>query len=187
MSQEELVIGIDLGTTNSVVSIFQNNQIKIFEDEFGNKLIPSFVSLESENKMVVGELAKNRLGGKLNDVIFDVKRFIGRTYDDINIIKNLKNWPFNIKNDPESNTPKIEIETLKKFFVKNKNIYDDDYNPLMARRIKPPTIYREFFPEEVSSFVLKKLKEMAELELHKEVKKAVITVPAYSQQFLFKF
>ena len=176
---EDFVIGIDLGTTNSVVSILQDNQIKIFQDEFGNKLIPSFVSLENENKMVVGELAKNRLGGKLNDVIFDVKRFIGRTYDDINIIKNLKNWPFKIINDPESNTPKIEIETLKKFFVKDKNFYNDDYNPLMARKIRPPTIFREFFPEEVSSFILKKLKEMAESELKKEVKKAVITVPAY--------
>ena len=176
--QEEFVIGIDLGTTYSVVSIFQNNETKIFKDEFGNKLIPSFVSFKDENRMVVGEQAKNRLDGKLNDVIYDVKRLIGRKCDDISIVNNSKNWPFKIKEDPESNNPKIEIETLKIFHVKKEDFYDN-FNPFMARKVKPPTILLEFYPEEVSSFVLKKLKTMAEDELKKEVKKAVITVPAY--------
>ena len=60
-NDDEPVIGIDLGTTHSVVSIIQNNNIKVFQDELGNKIIPSYVAFENEENMLVGICSKNKI------------------------------------------------------------------------------------------------------------------------------
>ena len=201
MSDYEPVIGIDLGTTYSVVSIFQNNNPKVIQDELGNKIIHSFIAFENEDKMLVGDMAKTKLGQKGIAVIYDAKRLIGRTCDDPTVIKDKVNWPFQIKAD-KKNKPIIVVKAkldLQKYtkkeiedFQKIKPQYIDDINDINPNKIneimpllqysekKPiPTVEKEFTPEEVSSHILKKLKEMAEADLKKEVKKAVITVPAY--------
>ena len=198
MSDDELVLGIDLGTTNSVVSIFQKNNPRVFQDEFGNKLIPSFIAFEREDKMLIGDIAKEKLGEKYIPVIYDAKRLIGRTCDDPNVKKDKQNWPFYIKaGGYKKNKPIIIInpkKDLKYVDIKNGDrevkFTELDYSMGFTGNVevsKRPysadneiqTIEKELTPEEVSSFILKKLKEMAEAELNKEVKKAVITVPAY--------
>ena len=198
MADDEPVLGIDLGTTYSVVSIFQNNSARVISDEAGNKIIPSFIAFENENIMLVGDMAKEKLGQKRIAVIYDAKRLIGRTFDDPHITKDKVNWPFTIKKDEKTNKPKIvikakkimgdlpDINTKKKINIKNnllsmhekrpnKNIPLGNY----SEKQDVPTVEKEFTPEEISSYILKKLKEMAERELDKKLKKAVITVPAY--------
>ena len=113
IDDDEPVIGIDLGTTYSVVSIFQNNNPKVIQDELGNKIIPSFIVFENEDKMLVGDMAKTKLGEKGIAVIYDAKRLIGRTYDDPNVIKDKENWPFQIKAD-KKNKPIIFVKTKKR-------------------------------------------------------------------------
>ena len=114
MSDNEVVLGIDLGTTYSVVSIFQNNNPKIIQDEIGNKIIPSFIAFENDKKILVGEDAKLSLGKKGIAVIYDAKRLIGRTCDDPYVVNDIKNWPFKIKPDSKTNKPIIVIDAKKK-------------------------------------------------------------------------
>ncbi len=182
MADDEPVLGIDLGTTYSVVSIFQNNNARVISDELGNKIIPSFIAFENENKMLVGDMAKAKLGQKGIAVIYDAKRLIGRTFDDPHVSKDKVNWPFKIKKDPKSNKPIIVIKAKKimgyiKDFETSETIPLGNYSNSAKKEI--PTVEKEFTPEEISSYILKKLKEMAERELDKKLKKAVITVPAY--------
>jgi L1 cell adhesion molecule like protein len=195
----EPVLGIDLGTTYSVVSVFHKGSVKIIQDDLGNKIIPSFVSFENENKMNVGTMAKIKLDSKGTAAIYDVKRLIGRTCDDINVIKDKTIWPFTIVPD-KNNKPKIVIEVKKE--RKNEDPIDINMNPNSIKitdnlisfkekkqkneplgnyseKHKIPTVKKEFYPEEISSYILKVLKEMAEAELGNTIKKAVITVPAY--------
>jgi L1 cell adhesion molecule like protein len=197
----EPVLGIDLGTTYSVVSVYHNNNVKIIQDDLGNKLIPSFISFENENKMNVGSMAKLKLDSKGTAVIYDVKRLIGRTCDDVNVIKDKTIWPFTIEPD-KNNKPKIVVQVKKE--RKNQELIDININNPSGIKItdsmlsmnekklndaealnnysekhKIPTVRKEFYPEEISSYVLKKLKEMAETDLNTTIKKAVITVPAY--------
>ncbi len=203
MKNDEPVIGIDLGTTYSVVSIFQDNSVKVFQDEFGNKIIPSYVVFENEEKILVGDMAKIKSEEKYNAVIYDVKRLIGRKFNDENVIKDQVNWPFIIKEDPKTKKLKIVVnvkrarkknDNLKDFNIHEyheteNNISDEEKNPNSTPKNEKdggfsafsnvPTVEKEFTPEEISSYILKNLKKMAENDLKKEVKKAVITVPAY--------
>ena len=107
---------MDLGTTNSVVSIFQNNDVKVIQDELGNKIIPSFIAFENEDKMLVGDIAKSKLGERYIAVIYDAKRLIGRTYNDPHVTKDKVNWPFQIKADPKTYKPIIVVKPIKKTF-----------------------------------------------------------------------
>ena len=119
MSDDDPVIGIDLGTTYSVVSIFQNNNVKVFQDELGNKIIPSYVAFEIKNKKLVGDMAKLKLEEKYTTVIYDVKRLIGRTLDDPNVLKDRQNWPFKIEEDKNK-----KIKIIANVRVKNSNLED---------------------------------------------------------------
>ena len=199
---DEPVIGIDLGTTYSVVSMYESNNPKVIQDELGNKIIPSFIAFENEDKVLVGDMAKSKLGEKGIAVIYDAKRLIGRTCDDPNVMRDKQNWPFRIIPDNNNkpiivvdaklNRDKYSEEELKDFTkIKKKITYIDDLDP-KYREMKAviplpqysdkhpiPTVEKKLTPEEVSSYVLKKLKDMAEAELGRKVKKAVITVPAY--------
>ena len=200
LKDDEPVIGIDLGTTYSVVSIFQNNNPKVIQDELGNKIIPSFIAFENEEKMLVGEMAKTKLEEKYIAVIYDAKRLIGRTYDDPVVTKDKVNWPFKIILDKNTNKTKIVVEVkklrnnedktkdlnIKEVTGSDKNLSFNEKkpkqisdNPNLSANEKVPTVEKEFTPEEISSYILKKLKDMAEADLKKKVKKAVITVPAY--------
>nr|CAA66308.1 heat shock protein 70 [Candida albicans] len=142
-------IGIDLGTTYSCVATY-DSAVEIIANEQGNRVTPSFVAFTSEERLI-GDAAKNQAALNPKNTVFDAKRLIGRAFDDESVQKDIKSWPFKVV---ESNgQPLIEVEYLDET--------------------------KTFSPQEISSMVLTKMKEIAEAKIGKKVEKAVVTVPAY--------
>ena len=146
-----ICIGIDLGTTYSCVSVWQNNNAEIIANDQGNRTTPSFVSF-TENERLVGNAAKSNSTSNPTNTVFDAKRLIGRSFSDPTVQKDMEHFPYTVKNTSD-NKPIIEV-TYK--------------NEL-----------KQFRPEEISSMILVKMKEIAESYLGTSVENAVITVPAY--------
>ena len=149
--EEDIVIGIDLGTTNSCVSIIRNKMHEIIPDEYGNRTIPSIVSYTNLTEYV-GIDAKNQLDLNPENTYFETKRLIGRNFDDISVQNDLPFLSYGVIKDQKNSV------ILKGQLNKRKPYYT---------------------PEEIAASVLRKLKHMAEDYLKKKVKRAVITVPAY--------
>ena len=144
------VIGIDLGTTYSCVAIFKNGRVEIIPNELGNRITPSQVAFTDEEKLV-GESAKNQ--GAMNPLrtIYVIKRLIGRNFSDKEVQRDKKYVPYKIIE--KDTKPYVQVETTH-----GKKVLS---------------------PEEISAMILVKMKEIAEAYLGKEVKHAVVTVPAY--------
>jgi len=143
-------IGIDLGTTYSCVGVFQHGKVEIIANDQGNRTTPSYVAF-TDSERLIGDAAKNQVAMNPDNTVFDAKRLIGRRYEDSSVQSDMKHWPFHIMND--GGKPKIVVE------YKNEK--------------------KMFYPEEISSMVLVKMKEIAEAYLGKAVSDSVITVPAY--------
>ena len=143
-------IGIDLGTTCSCVAIFQHGRVEIIANDQGNKTTPSYVAF-NDTERLIGDAAKNQVARNPSNTIFDSQRLIGRRFDDSVVQSDMKFWPFTVVE--ESGRPKI--------------------------RVKYKYEMKTFYPEEISSMVLLKMKETAENYLGKTVSYAVVTVPAY--------
>lgn len=143
-------VGIDLGTTYSCVGVWQHGNVDIIANDQGNRTTPSYVAF-TDTERLIGDAAKNQVAMNPSNTIFDAKRLIGRKFDDPKIQQDLKHWPFKVIND--GGKPKIQVT----------------YKGQIKR----------FAPEEISSMVLIKMKEIAEAYLGNSVKNAVITVPAY--------
>ncbi|CAG9807767.1 unnamed protein product [Chironomus riparius] len=143
-------IGIDLGTTYSCVGVFQHGKVDIIANEMGNRTTPSYVAF-NDSERLIGDAAKNQVAVNAKNTVFDAKRLIGRRFDDEKIQADMKHWPFKVYND--CGKPKIEIEFKGEV--------------------------KRFAPEEVSSMVLTKMREIAETYLGKKINDACITVPAY--------
>ena len=88
-------IGIDLGTSNSCVAVFQNGKFEIIPNEHGNRTTPSYVSFSNLERLI-GEKAKNQGFRNANNIIFDSKRLIGRKFHDPLVQSDMKHWPFKI-------------------------------------------------------------------------------------------
>nr|WNS59188.1 heat shock cognate 70 [Orthetrum albistylum] len=142
--------GIDLGTTYSCVGVFQHGKVEIIANDRGNRTAPSYVAF-TDTERLIGDAAKNQVAMNPNNTVFDAKRLIGRRFEDASVQSDMKHWPFTVVSD--GGKPKIQIQ------------------------YKGET--KTFFPEEISSMVLTKMKETAEAYLGKTVSNAVITVPAY--------
>ncbi|OCK92814.1 heat shock protein-like protein [Cenococcum geophilum 1.58] len=152
MSDEvyEGAIGIDLGTTYSCVANYEGTNVEIIANEQGSFTTPSFVSFTSEERLI-GEAAKNQAAMNPENTVFDVKRLIGRRFDDETVKKDIESWPFKVAD--QGGSPMVQVEYLGET--------------------------KTFSPQEISAMVLGKMKEVAETKLGKKVEKAVITVPAY--------
>jgi len=144
-------VGIDLGTTYSCVGVWRNESVDIIANDMGERTTPSYVSF-SDTERLIGQAAKNQCSRNPTNTIFDAKRLIGRKFSDPIVKSDMKLWPFTVK-EGSGGRPVIEVQ-----FKGEK---------------------RQFFPEEVSSMVLSKMKETAEAYIGESVKDAVITVPAY--------
>ena len=143
-------VGIDLGTTYSCVGVFQHGKVEIIANDQGNRTTPSYVAF-TDTERLIGDAAKNQVALNPNNTVFDAKRLIGRKFDDPTVQADMKHWPFKVVS--EGGKPKIQIE------------------------FKTET--KSFYPEEISSMVLVKMKEIAEAYLGQKITDAVITVPAY--------
>ncbi|GAA5821403.1 hypothetical protein JCM11251_004606 [Rhodosporidiobolus azoricus] len=146
-------IGIDLGTTYSCVGVQRNGRVEILTNDQGNRITPSYVGFAAgSGERLVGDAAKNQAPSNPTNTIFDAKRLIGRRFDDKEVQRDMKHYPFKVKAG-SMGQPVIEVkigETSKTFTA-----------------------------EEVSAMVLGKMKETAETYLGNKVTHAVVTVPAY--------
>lgn len=142
------IIGIDLGTTNSVVAVMEGGKAKVIPSAEGQAIVPSIVGVNKNNERLVGQLAKRQAVMNPENTIFSVKRLIGRKFNDKEVQEATKHLPYKI--------------------VKGK-----DGAPAVMMQGK------EYTPQEISAFILQKLKSDAESHLGEKVTEAVITVPAY--------
>jgi molecular chaperone DnaK len=142
----EKIIGIDLGTTNSVVAIMEGDQPKVITNSEGNRITPSVVAFTEKDERLVGQLAKRQAVINPKNTVFSIKRFMGRRHNEVGEEEKLV--PYEIAGGPEE---LVKVEARGKSYT----------------------------PPEISAMVLQNLKKTAEDYLGTEVKKAVITVPAY--------
>jgi L1 cell adhesion molecule like protein len=144
-------IGIDLGTTYSCVGVWQNDRVEIIANDQGNRTTPSYVAF-TDSERLIGDAAKNQTAMNPTNTVFDAKRLIGRKFSDSKVQDDMRDWSYKVVAG-SGDKPMIRVE----FHGETK----------------------EFAPEEISSMVLTKMKEVAEGYLGKKVTDAVVTVPAY--------
>ena len=151
-SEYDLSLGIDLGTTYSCVAYWWNGKVDVIPNETGARITPSIVSF-TKTERIVGDGAKAQAVRNFENTVYDAKRLIGRTFDDPEVQSDMKLWPFKVINDPETKKPKIQVKFKQKT--------------------------ETFFPEEISAFILGKMKQIAKDYIGKEVTDAIVTCPAY--------
>ena len=150
--EDEIAAGFDIGTTTSCAAIWINDRVEIIPDtQTGSRIVPSYVSF-GETEKLVGDAAKNQSTMNPKNTIYDTKRLIGRKYTDDVVQKDVKLWSFAVSGDKD-NKPLINVK------YKNED--------------------KTFHPEEISAMVIQRLKDTTESYLGHELKKVVITVPAY--------
>ena len=150
--EDEIAAGFDIGTTTSCAAIWINDRVEIIPDtQTGSRIVPSYVSF-GETEKLVGDAAKNQSTMNPKNTIYDTKRLIGRKYTDDVVQKDVKLWSFAVSGDKD-NKPLINVK------YKNEE--------------------KTFHPEEISAMVIQRLKDTTESYLGHELKKVVITVPAY--------
>ena len=150
------IIGIDLGTTNSAVAVVRSGEPEIIENAEGARTTPSVVAISKTGERLVGLLARRQAVTNPKNTIFQIKRFIGHSYDESAVDKDRKAVPFEVR---KSSSGGIEVHMGAAPGGSNE-----------------PKWYR---PEEISAMILQKLKQDAEAKLGETITEAVITVPAY--------
>ncbi len=161
---EERVVGIDLGTTNSLVAFLgPDGKPQVIPGEDGSNLVPSLVALDPKGQIIVGNAARKYLIETPERAVYSIKRLMGRGVEDIQ--DELKLFPFRVAEDLQPG----EVLRIK-----------------LADKAGAPgtpdsgvTGWKDYTPPEISAFILRQLKRNAERYFGAPVKKAVITVPAY--------
>src|SRR5512136_29043 len=144
------VIGIDLGTTNSVVAVMEGGQPTVITTAEGGRLCPSVVAFTKNNERLVGQTARRQAVVNPDNTVYSIKRLMGRRYDDPEVTKARKVLPYKIIAGPQGDA-----------------------------RVQIAQTGREYTPQEISAMILRKLADDAEAYLGEKVTQAVITVPAY--------
>ncbi|CAK7901238.1 heat shock protein Ssc1p, mitochondrial [[Candida] anglica] len=148
-NQHTVVVGIDLGTTNSAVAVVENEEAKILENEDGSRTTPSVVAYTKDQGILVGAPAKRQAVVNPQNTFFATKRLLGRKYADEEVQRDLNNTPYSVV--PHDN--------------------GDAWLQTVDGKTLPPS--------QISGFILQKMKSVAEQQLGQKLKHAVVTVPAY--------
>ena len=143
------IIGIDLGTTNSCVAVMENGEPVVIQNSEGGRTTPSIVGFTSKGDRIVGSPAKNQMVTNPKNTVYSVKRLIGHRFNELK--GEATKLPYTVLDHGEDVRVQIEQNGEKK----------------------------EFSPQEISAFILQKMKKTAEDYLGETVTEAVITVPAY--------
>jgi molecular chaperone DnaK len=144
------IIGIDLGTTNSVVAVMEGGEPTVIASAEGGRTIPSVVAFTKTGERLVGQLAKRQAVTNPGNTVFSIKRFMGRRFDDPETKRSRELVPYTVEKDPKSDGIGVKLADGK-----------------------------TYTPPEISAMILQKLKTDAEAYLGEKVTEAVITVPAY--------
>ena len=151
------IIGIDLGTTNSVVSVMEGGQPKVLINSSGSRITPSVVAFTDKGERLVGQPAKHQQVTNPKNTIFSIKRFMGRRRAEVS---SGSDTGYGKAGNEEAKVPYALVGST------------DDF-------VKVKVNQGEFTPQQVSAFILQDLKKTAEDYLGEKVDAAVITVPAY--------
>ena len=144
------IIGIDLGTTNSVVAVMEGGEPTVIPSAEGGRTVPSVVAFTKSGDRLVGQLAKRQAVTNPGNTVYSIKRFMGRRFDDPEVAHSLPLVPYKVERDGTSDGIKVVLAGGK-----------------------------TYTPPEISAMILQKLKADAEAYLGEKVTEAVITVPAY--------
>ena len=144
------ILGIDLGTTNSCMAIMENGEPVVLENSEGARTTPSVVAFTKSGERLVGQAAKRQAVTNSKNTVFSVKRFIGRKFAEI-----------------KSEGSRVPYKLVE---AKNGDVHIE---------VEVKGEKKTYSPEEISSFILGKLKADAESKLGEKITQAVITVPAY--------
>ena len=144
------IMGIDLGTTNSVVAAMVGGEPTVISSAEGGRTVPSVVGFVKGGERVVGQLAKRQAVTNPKNTVFSIKRFMGRRFDDAEVSKTKGLVPYTVEKDGKSDGVKVKLDSGE-----------------------------SYSPQEVSAMILQKLKADAEAFLGEKITEAVITVPAY--------
>ena len=144
------IIGIDLGTTNSVVAAMVGGEPTVISSAEGGRTVPSVVGFGKGGERLVGQLAKRQAVTNPTNTVFSIKRFMGRRFDDAEVSKTKGLIPYTVEKDGKSDGVKVKLDSGE-----------------------------SYSPQEVSAMILQKLKADAEAFLGEKITEAVITVPAY--------
>ncbi|OWY93506.1 Heat shock protein 70 [Phytophthora megakarya] len=161
MAGDGLAVAIDVGTTNSLVGVWENDNVTYLKNDNGGRLIPSCVAF-TDNECLVGESAKNQADSNAPNTIFGITRLIGHKFSDLEVQKEIKTWSCKVICGPD-NIPQVVVR------FKGKK--------------------RAFYPVEIMAIILAHLRERVKVTMRKKVKNVVLIVPArfnHSQQQAMK-
>ena len=144
------IIGIDLGTTNSVVAVMEGGEPTVIASAEGGRTVPSVVAFTKSGERLVGQLAKRQAVTNPANTVYSIKRFMGRRWDDPETKRSGELVPYKVEKDSKSDGVRVVLADGK-----------------------------GYTPPEISAMILQKLKTDAEAYLGEKVTEAVITVPAY--------
>lgn len=143
-------VGADIGTSMSCVAVIEGDRVEVIANDQGNRTTPSIVAFTND-EILVGDAARNQMISNVENTIFDAKRFIGRSFDDPIVQKEIKSVPYKVINKNNRPVFAIKYKGEEKFYT----------------------------AEEITSFIIIKMKTIAEAYLGESIKDMVITVPAY--------